>query len=443
MPTQKTDRHTTWFLDEIDETWTLAKTATIAVRNEDGIHENTSGSDIQILGDIIAHGPAKGIDFQGFDSSVTIAGSGSVKSLDDIAIFAEGNGSVIDNHGLIQAKDVGIDVAVRANIDNFGSISGATAISLEGDGSRIENHGKISGGTGIGGNTTDNVIVNAKGATISGHSAAISLSSHDSAFVATIENHGTISGDHVAIRGSLGDIDITNDGRIHGDIRLGNGDDMVDARKGTIDGTIYGGDGEDTYLIGHSHVTIVEGVDDTGDRVESLVNCKLPDNIESLTLLGHKDINGTGGSLDETIDGNDGDNTLSGRGGADELSSDLGNDTLIGGGGDDLLNGGFGDDVLIGGDGGDTLYGGDGNDAFTGGGGADLFDFIFGNGVDHIRDFQDGIDFLHLDSVRGQTDFDNLDIHQSKAGAVIEHGDSDRVILEGVEAADITYADFH
>jgi Ca2+-binding RTX toxin-like protein len=442
MPTQKTDRHTTWFLDQADETWTLAKTATIAVRNEDGIHENTSGSDIQILGDIVAHGPAKGIEFQGFDSSVTIAASGSVKSPGDTAIFAEGNGSAIDNHGLIQAKDAGIDVALKADIDNFGSISGATAVLLEGDGSRIENHGEISGRTGIGGAATDSVIVNAKGATISGHSAAISLSSHDPAFLATIENHGTISGNHVAIRGSVGDIDLTNDGRIHGDIRLGDGDDVVDTRKGIIDGTVYGGDGWDTYRIGHSRVTIVEGVDRGHDTVESAVSCQLPVNIETLTLIGRKDINGTGGRLDEFINGNDGDNMLSGKGGADVLFDDLGNDTLIGGGGGDTLVGGGGNDVLIGGGGGDTLVGSVGNDVLTGGGGIDRFDFILGGGIDHIRDFHDGIDFLHFDTVQSQADFDSLDIHQSKAGAVIEHGDGSRIILDGINVADISYADF-
>ncbi len=72
--------------------------------------------------------------------------------------------------------------------------------------------------------------------------------------------------------------------------------------------------------------------------------------------------NGTGGSGNDTITGNDLANILIGNGGNDTLIGAGGNDALFGGTGNDTLNGGAGNDILDGGTGVDILIGGDGDD---------------------------------------------------------------------------------
>lgn len=84
--------------------------------------------------------------------------------------------------------------------------------------------------------------------------------------------------------------------------------------------------------------------------------------VTRLTLMGHRDADVTGNSLDNVIIGNDGHNHIDGKGG---------NDTLIGQGGDDELRGGAGDDWLDGNEGWDRLFGGSGNDRLLADAGGD------------------------------------------------------------------------
>lgn len=67
----------------------------------------------------------------------------------------------------------------------------------------------------------------------------------------------------------------------------------------------------------------------------------------------------------------------------DTLRGATGDDTLRGGGGDDLLRGDDGRDILDGGNGADTLIGGNGDDLLSGGGGDDQMDG--GSGIDAAR----------------------------------------------------------
>jgi Ca2+-binding RTX toxin-like protein len=71
-------------------------------------------------------------------------------------------------------------------------------------------------------------------------------------------------------------------------------------------------------------------------------------------------------------------------------------DTILGDALNNELNGGAGDDHLDGGAGRDFLNGGLGEDILTGGEGRDVFAFQRGSGVDHITDFEQGVDKIDL-----------------------------------------------
>ncbi|MDP2901562.1 MAG: Calx-beta domain-containing protein, partial [Methylovulum sp.] len=126
----------------------------------------------------------------------------------------------------------------------------------------------------------------------------------------------------------------------------GLGDDSLNGGLGTD--KLEGGAGSDTYLINSNEDSIIESAiapEQDTDTVQSSITYTLPDNVEALTLTGILDIDGTGNSARNRIDGNDGANQLSGA----EFD-----DTLNGNGGDDILDGGTHNDTLNGGEGNDT-----------------------------------------------------------------------------------------
>lgn len=92
--------------------------------------------------------------------------------------------------------------------------------------------------------------------------------------------------------------------------------------------TLKGGLGNDTYLISVDDVAdvIIELSNEGTDTVESHSSYALANHLESLTLLGTENINGSGNSLANTIKGNTGNNVLVGGAGNDTLMGGLGND---------------------------------------------------------------------------------------------------------------------
>ena len=145
------------------------------------------------------------------------------------------------------------------------------------------------------------------------------------------------------------------------------GNDTLDGGTGTD--TMNGGDGDDTYIVDNGSDTISENPGEGEDTVLATGSYTLPDNVENLTLDGSSDINGTGNSLANFIEGNSGSNTLNGAGGDDFIDGFGGNDTLIGGVGSDT--------------------------------------FSFQNDVDYtgtvIQDFTTGTDYIDLDFVDADT----------------------------------------
>jgi trimeric autotransporter adhesin len=120
-------------------------------------------------------------------------------------------------------------------------------------------------------------------------------------------------------------------------LKAGAGDDLLDGTGGGLD-VLFGGTGNDTYLIDSTDASTIESFNQGIDTVIAAVTYEIGANIENLTLTGTANINGTGNSLDNVITGNSGDNFIDGG---------AGSDTLIGGGGNDTLLGGSGNDTFI------------------------------------------------------------------------------------------------
>ena len=109
----------------------------------------------------------------------------------------------------------------------------------------------------------------------------------------------------------------------------------------------------------------------------------------------------------------------------------------------DTLDGGSGDDALVADGGDDLLRGGDG---------LDLFILDDGGGTDRIADFAPGLDRLYLAQGLNGLEFDGGSIFavfsqrlaaDGAGGTIIDLGAGNAVILEGVEPATLTAADFY
>lgn len=108
-------------------------------------------------------------------------------------------------------------------------------------------------------------------------------------------------------------------------------------------------------------------------------------------------------------------------------------------GGDDIALGGAGKDYLHAGDGDDLLDGGKGNDTLVGGRDRDVFVLKPNEGVDIIKDFQDGIDYIGLG---GGLEFGDLQIVSRGSNTGLRHNNTRLAVLENVNASQITAGDF-
>ena len=199
--------------------------------------------------------------------------------------------------------------------------------------------------------------------------------------------------------------------------------------RGTVIEDFWAGDGNDT-VVGNDADNYLWG----GDGNDTLL----------------------GGEGDDTLDGGDEADVLDGGPGDDRLEGSRGDDTLRGGEGNDrleasggaivsstVLDGGPGDDELIGDIGNNTLRGGAGDDDLWGLLGSDTF--VFGDGSDLVRDFEDGSDMIDI-SAFGDINADNFEtqvtIRENERGYTeVQIGDAVLTLL-WVSADDVTVADF-
>ncbi|MCU0545192.1 MAG: serine hydrolase [Oscillatoriaceae cyanobacterium Prado104] len=148
-----------------------------------------------------------------------------------------------------------------------------------------------------------------------------------------------------------------------------------------------------------------------------------------------------GGNGDNRLFGGAGDDWLLGKNGKDQLYGGSGNDRLLGNSNSDRLDGGTGSDVLNGGKQEDIAIDRDGGDTLTGGSGSDQFWIGNGSlGATAIADFETGRDLVKMLEIG--LSYEQLQIRDSQAGAVISHQGKDLVLLNGVAASALNSSQF-
>ena len=312
----------------------IAQGIVLGSTNSDALYGAGSYHRVTVLGTV--HGE-RGIVL-GYDPLDTrqqvVVGASGVVSGGYIAVVLNGTNSSVTNQGLISAVEAAVQLnGTNSSMTNHGLISGGiNGVQSSGDAasgqSRIFNDGTIEGGT--------------YGVYRIGTEAL------------RIENHGTIRGSIYSIitYNTANDI-VLNRGVLIGDVDLSGGNDLYDGRRGRIDGVVFGGDGNDTFIAGLSEEEFNGGIGlDLLDFTRQ----------SGVTLSLANDIVGTGTATGDTYLGIE--NVTGSRVGNDQITGDARANQLRGLGGADSLAGGSGNDLLIGGAGIDTLSGGAGDDRF-------------------------------------------------------------------------------
>ncbi len=281
---------------------------------------------------------------------------------------------------------------------------------------------------------------------------------------------GTDSGNETLTGNSAANI-LASGGGMNDELWGKGGDDTLRDDGGYA--RMYGGAGNDTYLITGSLGWVVEDAGEGVDTVQVSFSFTLPSNFENLTLIAG--LSATGNALDNLVIGNAGTNFIDGGAGADTLQGGLGDDqyyvdnagdvvieeddagmdgvvclgisfSLVGtgverlyldsGGSsvanthgtgnalDNLIRGTNGDNVLDGGAGADDLTGYLGNDTYVVDNAGDTVTEYAGQGTDTVRS--------RLDAYTLKANFENLLL---STGAITGTGNSVANVLTGNAAA--------
>jgi len=462
----------------------VAQGITWGSSNSKVINESLNDLTATFAGDVIAF--SAGVSFSGNNASLHITATGSLTSFEqsngNTAIHMSGTGSTLNNEGSINSsQSIGILSSGGNQIINRGTVDAGSAVFLGlfgASGDALVNSGHISANNsdddissirynnGVYSEGANTRIVNlsggvitavgteaagvrlgggANGSTVENHGEIVSLNHYGVSFsnlngsnTGSLLNTGVITGSAGAFLGSARADTVTNRGQMNGDVSLGADADIFDGRGGTVEGTVYGGAGDDTFIVDNADMTLVELMSEGTDTVQSTVGYKLAGEFENLTLLGDGNIRGIGNSEVNTLTGNDGDNRLRGKEGSDIINGGNGDDRIWGGvgletvhgdAGEDVIHGGLSNDVIYGDDDNDvlygnrhddTLYGGQGDDRLIGGLGRDTLyggqgedEFVFNRkndsldtvDADLIKDFVIGEDLIDLSGLAGSHNY--------------------------------------
>lgn len=223
----------------------------------------------------------------------TVQGIGSNHSL-EIDGRVLGSGGVIDIGDQIFTDqnndiDIGANAVVRSS-DNY-------AIRMRSFDSTLKNEGSLQGDTfGViigGSNNATQSFLNNSGSILGKTDDGISRFGGSTEKL-KILNTGTIKGDEFSFdsNGTIAFDSIRNKGIMAGDVKLDGGDDLFNTRGGQVNGTVFGGNGNDRMF---------------------------------------------GGAKSDTFEGGDGNDVLRGGGASDKLYGGLDKDILNGGGGRDFF----------------------------------------------------------------------------------------------------------
>lgn len=382
---------------------------------------------------------------------IHIGATGTITSLFGAGIETAGYENIVTNYGSILALDSAKVAVVNSgasySLRNHGTIQGGTGIQLNTASTTstadVVNSGLIVGEDMGVNSTVSTIVINSGSITGSdddGFSYGIKVNDTIGTVGSVIHNSGIIRGKGFSIDIATNDNQVYNSGTLFGIVKFGagadlfdgrggtvfgnvtllDGNDIFDGRNSTIVGEVFGGLGDDTYIVDDANMLLVENAAQGSDLVKSTISFALADNFENLTLIGSQNINGIGNGVTNLLTGNHGDNILRGKAGEDTLTGKDGEDRLLGGSGADTLNGGSDNDVLRGGKGNDdlnggsendVLIGGTGKDNLAGGTGEDVFRFIktnhsFDSGLaDSILDFISGEDLIDLSALPGTLAF--------------------------------------
>jgi Ca2+-binding RTX toxin-like protein len=415
------------------DTWILDAGDVLSVADDNAFlfRRSNQKNELIVRGTMETTADFNTILIQAARSDVTVDAGGVVTS-GRTAIYSTGEDCQVSNSGTIEAVAFGARFYEDdSHMVNHGSVvSDNTGVSFGGNLSSLRNDGSISGIVGV------------------------SVTTSQGSF--ELINEGTIEGTKYAFVGNTTADTVTNSGTIEGGVYLRSGNDVFISDGGTVTETVYGGNGNDSFRLGDDVVSLVELSGGGIDSVFSAASYVLGDFLEKLTLTGSNAVDGTGNSSNNTLIGNSAVNVLLGAGGRDIVRGGGGNDHMEGGAAGDRLAGSVGHDVLlgdggfdrlVGGGGRDHLTGGIGNDTLNGGGGRDYFIFADGFGSDKITDFlargvrHDLVDLTGLTNIISYTDLKTNHMHQEADGVVIVDG-SNRILLEGVDLADLVKGDF-
>ncbi|MCF3641825.1 hypothetical protein LXM94_17775, partial [Rhizobium sp. TRM95111] len=269
---------------------------------DDDIYIVDAGVTISVTGDDVFFG---GVAFTGNSFEI----NGTLESFSTnyaFLLLADDTKITVSATGTVTGENITISMqGADASIVNRGSIFGTNfAIRLEGNSAFLKNEGTIdSDGTAVY-ISDDNGEVENLGGTISGVVGinTVLVAGQD----VSIFNSGTISGTTYAYSGSAGSETLVNRGDIIGDVYLRDSNDVFDTVGGTVTGSVYGGNGNDTYKVDTAGISLVETSTGGTDTIESSVSFTLADFFEKLTLTGSASNNATGNSLANTLTGNGG-----------------------------------------------------------------------------------------------------------------------------------------
>jgi Ca2+-binding RTX toxin-like protein len=391
-------------IDNSNTIYTLATGDSIAVTSGDGIREtsNWHQNTININGAITANNSGQ--------RAVYVSGTETRINVGDSAVIAGYYGVYASGGDYVR-------------MTNDGSITGSSlAVTIQfSDHSRFVNNDTVDGEIVV--DRSDDVSITlAHGSVLKNLSGSTTDIASDAGQKAHLVNGGDITATSWAIYGRDGDETIVNRGTIAGGILLGGGNDVFDNRGGSVDHLIYGGEGNDVFVLDKA-VQLSEYAGEGMDMIRSTISMSLTNalyagqEIENLTLLGTLNHKATGNALANVITGNAGNNVLSGLGGADHLVGGKGNDRLIGG-----LDA-------------DTLTGGKGHDTFV---------FRTGDGTDSVTDFHNGQDRFDLKAWAAITSFADLKAHHlSVSGSdVVIHAGADTLTIEHTTKAELDVSNF-